>query len=503
MNGLKPFRGAVALAAASAALAVTGCDRSSDQASNNIANAAAPATAAPTPFASNNGTTPPPGSGPPFQLSYNYPASLPVGPVYEPWRRAIGNGPITTANAGAYAAALKAYVTPRMRKFFLDNPQNAAPEGMYNEPWLGSEREPIHGTYVGSEILPVSQYPGTGLTEPFTTYVLTYYDQRAANALYNVWGTTAMTPTLTPTSGQFATGSVIVKAALTTANADVWPPMAGALPWQLYATTNATLYPTAPNYDRPCPANQQPPCPVLMQASLFQFDIIVKDPASAPNTGWVFTTLVYDKDATGNDVWDKMVPLGAMWGNDPAIDSSKPTPPPLQETWINPAAPAYAKTTLGWGGRLSGPNDGALNDAIIGTPTGPKVPNLASSSCMACHISAQFPDKSFLLPTTTNPPTGDPNDPNSDYMVFWTPGSPSWMRWFQSTPGTQAMDPGTTPFDYDMVFAFKSLPMWQQSTQAKAKPRTTRSGRVLIGANYDGLPFGSRPAPLKPAKPEK
>ncbi|HEX6376660.1 MAG TPA: hypothetical protein VFZ91_13180 [Allosphingosinicella sp.] len=486
MIALKTLRAAFITAVAGLGLA--GCEPSADEATNNSSNASA-AAPAPTPFASNNGTTPPAGSGPLFQLSYAYPSQLPVGPVYEPWRQAIGNGPITTANAGAYAAALKTYVTPRMRKYFLANPRNLAPEGMYNEPWLGAEREPLHGTYVGSEILPVSQYPGTGLTAPFTTYVLTFYDQRAANTLYNVWGTSAMNPALTATSGQFATGAVIVKAAFTTANADVWPPMAGALQWQLYASTNATLFPDTPNYEGPTQ---------LMNASFFQFDIIVKDPASAPGTGWVFTTLVYDKDAPGKDVWDKMVPLGAMWGNDPMIDSSKPNPPPLQENWINPAAPAYAKTTLGWGGRLSGPNDGALNDSIIGTPDGPKIANLATSSCMACHISAQFPDKSFLLPSTTNPPTGDPTDPNSDYFVVPVPGSADWMRWFQSSPGTQAMDPGTTPFDYDMVFAFKTLPAWQKATQSNTPLQRTPRGRALIGRNYDGLPFGSKPATHQP-----
>jgi hypothetical protein len=476
MDRSKPLR--ALFIAAIAALGLAGCEPGPEEPTNNSA-AAAPAA----PFASNNGTKPPAGSGPLFQLSYAYPAKLPVGPVYEPWRQAIGNGQITTDNAGAYAAALKAYVAPRMRPYLLSNPDNKAPEGMYNEPWLGAEREPLHGTYVGSSYLPVSQYPGTGLTQPFTTYVLTFYDQRAANTLYNVWGTSAMNPALTPTSGQFATGAVVVKAAFTTANTDVWPPMAGALQWKIFANTNATLFPDTPHNEGPVQ---------MMDVSFFQFDIIVKDPASAPATGWVFMTLVYDKDAPGNDAWDKMVPLGAMWGNDPEIDSSKPNPPPLQQTWINPAAPAYAKTTLGWGGRLSGPNDGALNDSIIGT-TGRKVANLATSSCMSCHLTAQWPDTSFLVPATTNPPTGDPNDPNSDYSVVPVPGSPEWMRWFQSPPGTQSMDKGTTPLDYDMVFAFKSLKAWSKATGPNTQLQRSPRGRVLIGGNYDGTPFGKRP----------
>jgi hypothetical protein len=162
--------------------------------------------------------------------------------------------------------------------------------------------------------------------------VLTFYDKRAANALYNVWGATATTPKIEAGAPQFAEDSVVVKAAFSTANADVWPVMQGARQWTPYISTNATKNrgPTAP--------------PELDPTSFFQFDIIVKDTKSAPRTGWVFSTLVYDKDAPGTDFWDKMVPLGAMWGNDPEATS----PNQLMENWINPAAPAYAKMTLGW-----------------------------------------------------------------------------------------------------------------------------------------------------------
>ena len=146
---------------------------------------------------------------------------------------------------------------------------------------------------------------------------------------------------------------MVVKAAFSTANADVWPVMQGARQWTLYI--------------RPMPprtAGRTDP-PELDPTSFFQFDIIVKDTKSAAKTGWVFSTLVYDKDAPGTDFWDKMVPLGAMWGNDPEATSPDQK---LMENWINPAAPAYAKMTLGWGGRLSGPNDGAVNDAVVDGP---------------------------------------------------------------------------------------------------------------------------------------
>lgn len=456
--------------AAALAASIMGCAAPETPAAKDVAIAGGM-----TPFADNNGTTPSNYGGPLFRLSHDYPATVPAPPAEAPWRAAIGNGTITPQNAGAYVQALKAHVAPQMRKLLLDYANwNAAAEGWYNEPWLGAQREPIHGMYVGSSYFPINQFPNAGPSKPFSTYVLTYYDQRAANTLYQVWGDTAMDPNITPTSTQFATGSVVVKAAFTTANSDVWPAMEGALQWPLYITTNATNAPKG-NYS----------APQTDQTSFMQFDIIVKDPASAPRTGWVFSTLVYDKDAPGDDPWDKMVPLGAQWGNDPEVDSSKPNPPPLRENWINPAAPAYAKNTLGWGGRLSGPNDGALNDAVV---DGAKIPNLDSSSCMGCHISAQWPMQSFLLPATSNPPQLI----DDDYIGMWAPGSAQWMRWFQSTPGNQPMDAGSTAFDYDMVFAFKSLPQWQSAVLPQRRNMVMdRRGRPALDGNYNGLPFGS------------
>ena len=102
----------------------------------------------------------------------------------------------------------------------------------------------------------------------------------------------------------------------------------------------------------------------LDPTSCFQFDIIVKDTQSGPQ-GPAGVYACYDKDAPGTDFWDKMVPLGVLChgGNDPEATS----PNQLMENSISPAAPAYAKMTLGWQGRLSGPNDGALNDAVLGS----------------------------------------------------------------------------------------------------------------------------------------
>ena len=82
-----------------------------------------------------------------------------------------------------------------------------------------------------------------------------------------------------------------------------------------------------------------------------------------------------------------MVPLGAMWGNDPGLNPEQNPAINLQENWINPSAPQYSTQTLGWGGRLSGPNDGATNDISVG---GKVLINHRDSSCMSCHSPAQW-----------------------------------------------------------------------------------------------------------------
>jgi hypothetical protein len=428
----------------------------------------------PNPFANSQITPPPSYTGPTFSLSHAYPATGPVPAM--PWRTAINNQPISTANASAYAEALKAAVGDDMRVLLQDYKNwDAGKRGWYNEPWVGSSREPIHGTYLGNTLLDASLFKASGLKLPISTYVLTYYNKTAARTLHAIWGTTAMQPNVTPQSTQFPEGSLIIKAAFVTADATVWPVMKGALSWPLFITTNATA------------AQPVPKTPVMTNTYLMQFDIIVKDSVSAPKTGWVFSTLVYDARiaSADADIWKKMVVLGAQWGNDPQAADPAKLNPVLLENWNNPKAPLYGGETFGWGQRLSGPNDGAMNDIAYAsgpTPTPQKyVKNAKNSSCMSCHSSAQWSLKdpklgmeSFLLPSTTNPPSlpagctttkKDPNPPCSNFFASPVPGSAQWMKWFQDRKGDQPMDPGSVAADFDMVLTHKSLPAWYTATQ--------------------------------------
>ncbi len=390
------------------------------------------------PFKNSDRPVPANYKGPIFHLSHDYPTARPDPPVDPPWIKALGGKPISQDNALAYVKALKDYIAADMRKLILDYANwNADQAGWYNMPWLFSITEPIHGTYVGSSF-PHTMFPLSGLKKDMTTLVVVYYDRTAGYTIGQIWGKDAMKPDLS--RAQYQEGAIIVKVALTTATKEEWAPMEGAATWDI-------------GDGGPNPS----------KAAFFQFDIIVKDSKTAPRTTWVFSTLVYDKNARG-DAWDKMIPLGAMWGNDPDVNSAINPNVPLKENVINPMAPLYATETLGYGGRLSGPNDGAIvQDAII---DGDLVPRVTVSSCMSCHGVAENPMRSFLLPGPgiSNAQGGISPTAQGDLMYLDKPGSVAFLQWFQDRPGTEPQDSGTQPLDYHMNLAFKALPLWAKFT---------------------------------------
>ncbi len=251
------------------------------------------------PWANSSWPPPPRYTGPVFQLSYDYPVQLPPPLTDPPWIRALGGKPISADNALAYVSAVKDYISSDMRTLMLDYPHwNAQQRKWYNLPWLFSLRDPIHGTYVGTHQDP-TVFPLSNMKKKLMTdYVLVYYNDVAGYTLGQLWGKTALQPDMT--KAQFQDGAIIIKAALTDATPADWSPLEGTSVWELYPPgTSADGSPTAPTK--------------TVNVHFFQFDIIVKDTKTAPLTGWVFSTLVYDKHIAG-DTWTRMVPLGAMLG---------------------------------------------------------------------------------------------------------------------------------------------------------------------------------------------
>lgn len=408
----------------------------------------------------NSKITPPIGyEGTTFKLKHDYPESLPPIETF-PWKTVTGNGAITSENAKEYVEVLKEYVGGDMRKLLFGYKDwDAENENWWQSIWLGTQREPIHGMYVGSE------FDAHTLAEQdanLTTFVYTLFDKRAAVTLNKIWGTDlegAENPKLNNAdNAQYAEGSVVIKFSFVTASGNEWPPMKDAAPWTIFSNIDPNTGSTYENKGAE-----------LREVYLMQFDIIVKDSQAAPKTGWVFSTLVYDKDADGKDAWDKMIPLGATWGNNPEVvntNNSAIIPPvtvdmALTENWINMKTPEYARSTLGWGGRLSGPNDGAVVDNAT-TQSGKKYKAIATVGCLACHSSAQYTQKSFLLPTIAFPSS-------SGFPPLYDPGSDGWMKWFQDRDGKTPMDEGEGQIglDYGMVTSFKAIPMWQAAMKTK------------------------------------
>lgn len=120
---------------------------------------------------------------------------------------------------------------------------------------------------------------------------------------------------------------------------------------------------------------------------LLQVDIATRDPQSP--TKWVFGTFAWKGPKSGDGLFDNLVPVGLMQGNDPdAATQNRDDFAVLAEThlnddlagfvWRGPGQTWNERPWPGFQGRLNGPAD-----------------NLRSS-CISCHALAQWPRSKAL-----------------------------------------------------------------------------------------------------------
>ncbi|MEM7752180.1 MAG: hypothetical protein AAF230_02135 [Pseudomonadota bacterium] len=394
----------------------------------------------------------------------DYPETLPE----QDWVSGAGFDEINQSNAKAYMDALKAHLKPSIRILVQEAQSwDAAEQGWYNMVWRGagdpsdptSGREPIMNTNTGQIVPSESWREGYRPTTEFMqNYGVIYYNGRAAYTLGQVWKD-IYNPVLERQN--FPEGSIVVKVEAATVNPSEWPwddpasggsVLNGAAEWQVFRPTTESQKKHQRDPSHKMENEVQTVHP-------FQLAIKVKDSVAAPKTGWVFLGYVFDARQSG-EVWDKFVPAGMMWGNDPdhALSKTGITPDDkLEETWVNPDAPPFVHDTLGWGGRMAAPMDVALRHNVI-FPDGTRPEKgLRVSSCLSCHGTAQFPFTANLYPSPNRffPPDGEVTFP------LYSPGSPKWAEWFKNRPGDlpQSNTTGVKALDYDLT-SMIALGIW-------------------------------------------
>ncbi|WCR57688.1 hypothetical protein [Wolbachia endosymbiont of Ctenocephalides felis wCfeJ] len=162
------------------------------------------------------------------------------------------------------------------------------------------------------------------------------------------------------TKGQFLDGTVSAKLVFTEATQNDIPSLKNSVTWTAYINQS----------DK---GTQK----VFKQIRLFQIDFLVKDKRSE-ETGWVAGTFIYDSTINNRNPWLNMKLVGVAWGNDSNyFTADYIIGKKLLECWINPDV---VQGSLGYLGRLNGPVDNK------------------QSSCLSCHSTAQYPEKSSSVP---------------------------------------------------------------------------------------------------------
>jgi hypothetical protein len=351
---------------------------------------------------------PPPAiySGPLFVLSQNYPTQQPNE------RPAFLSDDFKTDWKG-YMRKVRDYCFEGNTEVDFRVEHNRT-RAWYHMPWQDygpAGREGIHGLTKEARVQ-VQQLASSQTYNNGQTYAVGFFNAPAGYTIGRVWADHSNPdPSKSSRPNGFPVGTVIFKLLFVDVPPQQVPSLSNPKQWQAYVDTcyKAPCDPSQPN-------NTNNPR-VLKQMSLIQMDISVRtDDPDAP-TGWLFGTFQYNGAMGRANPWENLVPVGLQWGNDPTIKTdtytqiSFTTPPDktrinprLKETVINDDPNELPPTHLGWDGRLNGPVDNPI------------------SSCMSCHMTAEFPSYAMLSPAfQQNPPKR---------------GSAYWMRWFQNVDCT-------------------------------------------------------------------
>ena len=322
-----------------------------------------------------------------FRLSQDYPSTMPpAGP--QPWKTIdFRTQPVD------YLQAVLAYAYEGNVDVDFDVTKNTVRK-WYHAPWMhagATGREFIHGLTQERTSRPRDLHPQQ--TSSWQNWAVSVYNAPGGFVIGQVW---ADPDRPDPRKAQFPEGAVAIKLLFTQATVAQVPYLTNSLRWQadIHRSTGTGARPTL---------------------RLLQIDVAVRDDRANSTTGWVFGTFVYDGNASGNTPWERMVPLGLMWGNDPG---QIPNGTSLVETRLNPAFPtSRIPQHLGFRGRLNGPVDDRR------------------SSCLSCHSTAQ-------IPQNLSQPNSSMLPPSQSTAVL--------QKYFRNVKSEDPFDPGLISLGYSL-----------------------------------------------------
>jgi hypothetical protein len=345
-------------------------------------------------------------TGPVFKLSQDYPTTKPAAGTL-PWKSID----FKTKPADYLKAVLNYCYEGNIDVDWVG--QDNTVRKWYHAPWLhagNKGREFIHG--MTRERTTPARRLHPNQSSQFGAYAVGLYNPLGGYTIGRVWKDHS-----NPDASKaiFPEGSVACKLLFTQATVAQVPYLNGTVEWQANAGASFSSTTRSPKTVR-----------------LLQIDVAVKDSRAAATTGWVFGTFNYNGNAPGARPWDRMVPVGLMWGNDPTLTPAqyRANKRPAQSLIIAPnvmANPATDWKGVGWLGRLNGPID---------NPT---------SACLSCHMTAEWPRPSTtpMFLSTLSFADVTSNDPLDPAVVA------KKMRWFRNIQ-RQPFDAGNQSLDYSL-----------------------------------------------------
>jgi hypothetical protein len=308
-------------------------------------------------FPDSHDQVPPSWRGSVFRLSQQFPATDPSratpAPTY-PWQQIDFR-----TQPAQYIKAVYDYVQEGNREVDWVV-QNNAVRTWYHAPWMhygDNGREFVRGL-TRERTTPAPAQAGTGELGPQQTtcaqnWAVGFLNAPGGYVLGQVWANLDVPD---PVKALFPEGTVAAKLLFTALPVEQAPYLNGTLEWD--ANIN-TLFAgdTSCNF-----SNGRR----VQKVRLLQMDLAIRDSRANETTGWVFATYSYDGSRGGAGWWERMVPVGVMWGNDPSLDRAAfDAGKRVTQSWINPdlRTPQH----LGFLGRLNGPVDNPR------------------SACLSCH----------------------------------------------------------------------------------------------------------------------